>query len=78
MQASSFIQSTPITNTLAVLDSQSLSLDEFGEPFERTQLPWFKDPTKKISIWTIIKDSIGKDVAKMSVPVYCNDPLSIV
>jgi len=54
------------------------SVDEFGELMERTQLPWFKDPSKKISIWTIIKDSIGKYVAKLSVPVYFNDPLSII
>jgi hypothetical protein len=28
----------------------------------------------KISVWTIIKDAIGKDIAKMSVPVYFNEP----
>lgn len=41
-------------------------------------LPWFKDPKVKISIWTIIKDSIGKDISKMSVPVYFNDPMNIL
>lgn len=41
-------------------------------------LPYFNDPKVKISIWTIIKDSIGKDISKMSVPVYFNDPLSIL
>jgi len=41
-------------------------------------LPYFKDPKLKISIWTIIKDSIGKDITKMSVPVYFNDPTNIL
>lgn len=52
-------------------------LDE--EPFEREELPWLKDPNAKISFWTIIKDSIGKgDISKMSVPVYFNDPTSLL
>ena len=32
----------------------------------------------KISIWAIIKDSMGKDISKMSVPVYFNDPANIL
>eukprot|EP00347_Sterkiella_histriomuscorum_P008454 403345039 len=51
---------------------------EIPDPEERDLLPYFKDPKLKISIWTIIKDSIGKDVTKMSVPVYFNDPTNIL
>jgi hypothetical protein len=51
--------------------------EEENEP-ERDVLPYFKDPKVKISIWTIIKDSIGKDITKMSVPVYFNDPTNIL
>jgi hypothetical protein len=51
--------------------------DDEIEP-ERDLLPYFKDPKVKISIWTIIKDSIGKDITKMSVPVYFNDPTNIL
>jgi hypothetical protein len=29
-------------------------------------------------MWTIIKDSIGKDITKLSVPVYFNDPTNIL
>lgn len=47
-------------------------------PAERDTLPYYKDPKVKISIWTIIKDSIGKDITKMSVPVYFNDPTNIL
>jgi hypothetical protein len=54
--------------------SQELSL----EPLERKELPWFKDPNIKVSIWAIIKDSIGKDISKLSVPVYFNDPTSLL
>jgi hypothetical protein len=49
-------------------------LDGDEEPKERMVLPYFKDPKIKISVWTVIKDSIGKDISKMSVPVYFNDP----
>lgn len=48
------------------------------DPLERDQLPFFKDPKVKISIWTIIKDSIGKELSKISVPVYFNAPLGIL
>ena len=41
-------------------------------------MPFLNDPKVKISIWAIIKDSIGKDISKMSVPVYFNDPSSIL
>ena len=47
-------------------------------PLERDVLPYFKDPKVKISVWTIIKDSIGKDISKLSVPVYFNDPTNIL
>ena len=51
----------------------------YEEPLEREELPWLKDPNAKISMWTIIKDSIGKgDLSKMSVPVYFNDPTSLL
>jgi oxysterol-binding protein 1 len=36
-----------------------------------------KDPKIKFSIWSILKDSLG-DISKMSVPVYFNQPLSVL
>jgi oxysterol-binding protein 1 len=56
-------------------EQKDCSLDE---PKERTELPWFKDPNVKVSIWAIIKDSIGKDISKLTVPVYFNDPTSLL
>lgn len=55
--------------------SQNLIENELKE---RLELPWFKDPNIKVSIWAIIKDSIGKDISKLSVPVYFNDPTSLL
>jgi len=42
----------------------------------RKKLP---DPIEKessISLWSIIKDNIGKDLTKVCLPVYFNEPLS--
>jgi hypothetical protein len=42
-------------------------------------LPWLKDPNAKISIWSFLKDTIGVgDFSKMAVPVYFNDPTSLL
>jgi hypothetical protein len=35
-----------------------------------------KDPDLKLSIWAIIKDNVGKDLSKMTVPVMMNSPVS--
>lgn len=61
-----------------VNDQLVMMAEEPMDPPERFELPWLKDPKIKISIWTIIKDSIGKDISKMSVPVYFNDPMNIL
>ncbi len=44
----------------------------------REQLPVLRDPKKKFSIWSIIKDAIGKDLTKFTVPVFFNEPLSML
>jgi len=48
------------------------------EPLERSELPWFKDPKVKLSIWQIIQANIGKDFAQVGVPVYFNDPTGLL
>lgn len=37
-----------------------------------------KDPNDKPSVWKILKDAIGKDLSKFCVPVYFNEPISMV
>ena len=55
---------------------QILTTGEVPDPPERDRLPFFKDPKIKFSIWTVIKDSIGKDLTRISLPVYFNQPVS--
>lgn len=55
-----------------LLTSQSLE-----DPIERAQLPWLKDPNVKVSVIGILKDAIGKDLSRIQVPVYFNEPLSM-
>lgn len=59
-------------------DAKDVYEEEDNEPLEREVLPYFKDPKLKISIWTVIKDSIGKDISKMTVPVYFNEPTNLL
>ena len=44
----------------------------------RTILPALKPPDQKVSIWKVIKDSVGKDLSRFCVPVYFNEPISMV
>jgi hypothetical protein len=44
---------------------------------ERDELPVSR-PNSKISIWKILKDSVGKDLSKLAVPVYFNEPISML
>jgi hypothetical protein len=34
--------------------------------------------TTNISVWKILKDMIGKDLSKFCVPVYFNEPISML
>jgi hypothetical protein len=65
--------------------SENSSLNEFYDAVEeasgevhRLQLPAQREPGLKHSIWKVIKDSIGKELSKVSVPVYFNEPLGFL
>lgn len=46
---------------------------------ERIALPCLRDSKIKAStVWTILKDLVGKDITKYSMPVIVNEPLSIL
>jgi len=51
---------------------------ESQEPIERTCLPVKKDPNAKVSLWTVLKDIIGKDLTHFALPVYFNEPMSMI
>ena len=42
----------------------------------RKQLPDPVEKEKGVSLWSMIKDNIGKDLTKVCLPVYFNEPLS--
>ncbi|KAB1208896.1 Oxysterol-binding protein-related protein 1C [Morella rubra] len=42
----------------------------------RKQLPEPAEKERGVSLWSIIKDNIGKDLTKVCLPVYFNEPLS--
>lgn len=52
--------------------------EEEEEPETREMLPYLNDPKVKISVWSILKDCIGKDFTKIPFPVYFNDPTSLL
>jgi hypothetical protein len=46
---------------------------------ERERLPYLKGHNQfKVSLWSVLKESIGKEIWKITVPVYFNEPLSIL
>ena len=44
---------------------------------ERMSLPALRDPNLKFGVWQVLKDLIGKDLTRVSMPVYFNEPLSL-
>lgn len=42
----------------------------------RNKLPDPVEKEKGVSLWSLIKDNIGKDLTKVCLPVYFNEPLS--
>ena len=52
---------------------------EIGEEIEiRKQLPAFKDPERKFSLWALISDNIGQDLTKVTLPIILNEPVSML
>ena len=42
----------------------------------RDRLPVLRDPNVKIDIWALLKDNIGKDMSRITMPVHLNEPLT--
>jgi oxysterol-binding protein 1 len=41
-------------------------------------LPALKPPDQKVSVWKVIKDAVGKDLSRFCVPVYFNEPITML
>lgn len=57
-----------------------VSMDVVGFDYpkvpRRRSLPYPKEKEKSVSLWSMIKDNIGKDLTKVCLPVYFNEPIS--
>lgn len=42
----------------------------------RTKLPDPVEKEKGVSLWAMIKDNVGKDLTRVCLPVYFNEPIS--
>ncbi|KAL3144723.1 hypothetical protein ABBQ38_001846 [Trebouxia sp. C0009 RCD-2024] len=47
-------------------------------PPRRDSLPTPKQQEKSVSLWSILKECIGKDLSRICLPVYFNEPLSVL
>lgn len=45
-------------------------------PVRRTRLPAPEQAEKSVSLWSLIKGMVGKDLSRVCLPVYFNEPLS--
>uniref|UniRef100_A0A7S3D687 Oxysterol-binding protein n=1 Tax=Palpitomonas bilix TaxID=652834 RepID=A0A7S3D687_9EUKA len=53
--------------------------DDESEGFApRTMLPCGTPPPRKLNIWTLLKDAIGKDITRITLPCSFNEPLSFL
>ena len=55
---------------------RTCSIAQFG--INRDTLPYLKPPGQKISVWKVIKQAVGKDLSRFCVPVYFNEPISML
>lgn len=74
------IQSSSTSATLVSHDTSN-KLEEIGvEPYQRLRqvMPIGKDDRPSVSLWSILKNNIGKDLTKISFPVSLNEPTSML
>lgn len=41
-------------------------------------MPFLRDINDRPGVWKILKAAIGKDLARFTVPVYMNEPISMI
>lgn len=63
------------TSYLSIIDEENQQVYSFSK---RTQLPYLKDPSQKVSYIKILKDMVGKDLTKISLPVILNEPIGFL
>lgn len=73
-----FTQEPPEESDLSI-DAENLSEAE-GEDYEhpRTRLPAPRPLSRGFSLWTVLKNAIGKDLNHITMPATINEPLSVL
>ncbi|WOK95373.1 oxysterol-binding protein-related protein 2A-like isoform X1 [Canna indica] len=65
------------TGDLDIMQTEELSCQVIFPHIERRKkLPEPIEKEKSISLWSLIKDNVGKDLTRVCLPVYFNEPLS--
>ncbi|KAK4746002.1 hypothetical protein SAY87_012314 [Trapa incisa] len=59
-----------MNNSKGVCDTENLTFER------RKKLPDPVEKEKGVSLWSMIKDNVGKDLTRVCLPVYFNEPLS--
>lgn len=58
---------------------RTLQMEQYAGYYKlRTRLPIEKDTRPPTSLWSVLKHSIGKDLTKISFPVFFNEPTSML
>lgn len=74
---SSFSSDEEISSEVDAIDPSIRSAGTtFPKVKRRKKLPDPVEKEKSVSLWSMIKDNIGKDLTKVCLPVYFNEPLS--
>ena len=66
-----------LSDTEMFCDAREDTLSSVDIPYRKT-LPFLRNPNQRINIWKVVRDSIGKELSKMAVPVYFNEPISFL
>ena len=45
-------------------------------PERRRTLPIPREPPRRLSLWGLLKEAVGKDLSRIALPVYFNEPIS--
>lgn len=71
--------SHPIVDKLL---AENLAFQQFpvepGNRTQRNQLSILAEPTSKGKVWSILKENIGKDLSKITMPVTFNEPITML
>lgn len=72
--------SAPSEKGIAVNQMKRVDTSILSKGFKgrRTKLPGLDDTKEKLNVFSILKDAVGKDLSKISIPITLNEPLSFL